>query len=122
MKSDSLKTLTVEDIARNPHRFGLPTYEEFCKNPTKWRRRDDEAMTRLTEGPSLHRKDLKRIRYFIHSVELISEESVEKALSDYGFTLADIDLTNKDSALKKEVNYVPVGGGLEHDVHVNFLP
>ena len=116
--------LTLEDIARDPNKYGAPTFEQFKRNPDRWRKRHDLAMTKLTEGPAdpIIRKELKRIRYFIHGVELPTEESVEKALGDFGFTLADIDLENRDSRLKKEINYIPVGGGLEHEVHVNFLP
>lgn len=107
---------------RNPHKYGAPTFEEFARNKAKFQKRDDQSMVILTDGPDKFRKNLKKIKYFIHGVELSGEDAVEKALGDHGYSLEDIDLGNRGSALRKEINYVPVGGGLDHDVHVNFLP
>ncbi len=114
--------MTIQDIALNPHRYGAPTFEEFQMMRARWTPRDDKSMVTLTDGPVNHRKSLKKIKYFIHGVELAGEDFVERALGDYGYTLSDIDLGNRDSRLKKEINYVQVGGGLDHDVHVNFFP
>jgi hypothetical protein len=51
----------------------------------------------------------------------MKEEQVEKALGDHGYTLADIDLENRDSKLKKEIDMIPLGGG-KYDLVVNFKP
>lgn len=106
----------------DPNSFGAPTFEQFCKNPTKWRKRKDTQMIALSDGPTQFRKDLKKIRYFVHGEELSSEESVEQMLIDHGFTLDDIDLDNKSGRLAKTIDLVDVGGGLDHEIHVNFLP
>ncbi len=112
--------LTVDDIFQDPHKFGAPTFEEFCRG--RGRQRKDAQMIALTDGPNNFRKDLKKMRYFVHGVELPTEESVELMLADHGFTLEDIDLENKRNRLAKTINIVDVGGGLEHEIHVNFLP
>ncbi len=113
--------LTIEDILQNPHKYGAPTFEEFQRNPGRWKKRNDDAMVTLTDGPERHRSELKAIKYFVNGLELSGENEVERALGDHGYGLEDIDLTNRDSKLKKEITMVPIGGGLAHDVHVNFL-
>ena len=115
------RKITVEDILANPNKFGAPTFEEFCANPSKWKKRTDDSMIMLTDGPEKFRKDLKKMKYFVNNLELGSEEEVERALGDAGFTLEDIDMTKRDSALKKELKMVPVGGGLDHEYHVHFF-
>lgn len=111
----------MEDIMQNPEKYGAPSFKTFVKNRSFWKRKKDQ-MAILTGGPSLFRRELKRIRYFCHGKELASEEAVETMLADHGFTLDDIDLENRETRLKKEINNMPVGGGLDHEIHVNFLP
>ena len=116
------KKLTIEDILQNPHKYGAPTYEEFLVMREKWVRRPDEAMTKLTEGPTQFRKELKAIKYSFMGLSLSSEEAVEKALGDHGYSLDDIDPTNSHARLKTDMQQIPVGGGLDYEVHVNFSP
>ena len=115
------RNVTIEDLQANPKKFGLPTFKEFCKSRDKWFGREDDSMVTLTEGPKNHRAGLEKIIYQIHGVNLNSEEAVEKALGDHGFSLADIDLEKKDAKLKKSMNIIPKGAG-KYDIVVNFLP
>ncbi len=112
--------ITIDDIFQNPRKYGAPTFEEFCAG--KGKQRKDQQMIALVDGPQNFRKDLKKIRFFVHGKPLPTEESVEQMLLDHGFTLEDIDLENKRNRLPKRINLVDVGGGLEHEIHVNFLP
>lgn len=112
----------MEEILADPNKFGLPTFAQFRKNLSKWRLRNDRYLTALQDGPQNFRKHLKKIRYFVHGSELAGEEAVEKMLLDHGYTMEDIDLENKTARLKKTINNVPVQGGLDHEIHVNFLP
>lgn len=121
-KSQDARPFTIDDIMADPHRFGAPTFEEFIKNPKRWRKNPDGQMIALTEGPQNFRKDLKKIRFFVHGCEIDSEEAVEKMLLDHGYSLEDIDLENKTGRLRKTIQMVDVGGGLDHELHVNFLP
>lgn len=111
-----------EEILADPHRFGLPTFEEYRKMRSKILPREDRYLTAISDGPQNFRKDLKKIRYFVHGNPLSGEEAVEKMLLDHGYTLEDIDLEGKVGRLAKTIQLVDVGGGLEHEVHVNFLP
>lgn len=112
---------TFDDILENPNAYGAPTFTQFRKNKAKWLGSHDDQMIALSEGPTIGRKDLKKIRYQLHGVDLLSEDTVERALNDHGYSLADIDLDNRNSRLKKEINMIPLGGG-KFDVVVNFLP
>lgn len=114
------RPVSMEELMLDPHKFGAPTFEEFTRG--RGRVRKDQQMIALTDGPKNFRKDLKKIRYFCHGEELPNEESVEKMLADHGYTLEDIDLENKIGRLRKTINYVDVGGGLDHELHINFLP
>lgn len=124
MNKIDFSKLTIDDLAANPKRFGLPTFEEFAASKSlreKMLGRPDDAMAAISAGPQKFRKDLKKIKFFIHGVHIPTEEGVETALGDKGYSLADIDLVNRYSRLKKEINMIPLGAG-KYDIEVNFLP
>lgn len=114
--------ISIEDLFRNPKRFGLPTLEEYRKGRGKWHPGSDgeQAMVSITDGPQQFRKDLQKIIFKVHGAEM-NQEQVERALGDHGFSLADIDMENRNSRLKKTIQMIPQGGG-KYDIEVNFLP
>ena len=122
MKSVTNET-TIEDLMANPKAYGLPSFEEFAKNPTPFRIRGDASMAILDRGPTSMRKDLGRVKYKINGVDIGSQEMAETAILDAGYTLADLELgrNGKKSRLNYEMNMIPQGGG-KYDVEVNFLP
>jgi peptidase E len=111
---------SLEDLVANPHKFGCPSFEEYVKLREKYQPREDEAMISLTDGPNKYRNDLNKIKFQVNGFDM-KEEQVEKALGDHGYALADIDLENRDSKLKKEIDMIPLGGG-KYDLVVNFKP
>ena len=119
MKTNS-NQLTIEDLILAPHLYGLPTFEEFQRNPDRWKTRKDSTITKLTEGPEQFRKDLKKIRFFVNDLE-VTEDGVEGALADWGFSLEDIDVTNKYARLRHTIKMVPIAGGLAHEHHIHFF-
>lgn len=112
---------TIEDLMANPAAYGVPTFKQFQKAKEKFFGREDDQMISLTEGPQNFRRDLQKIIYKVHGVQLASEEEVEKALKDHGYSLADINLEKRDTRLKKDIQVHPKGGG-KYDIIVNFLP
>jgi hypothetical protein len=115
------RTTTLEDLASNPHGYGLPTLEEYAKIREQVWGRDDDAMASISDGPQKFRQDLHKIYYELNGKRLSGENEVERALSDHGYTLADIDLENRGSLLKKKIEMIPLGGG-KFDLVVNFIP
>jgi len=114
--------VTIEDLQRNPNKYGLPTFEQYTKQRAKWNpgTNAEDSMIVLTDGPKQFRKDLCKIHFKVHGKEM-PEEQIEIALGDHGYTLADIDLENRGSRLKKDIQMMPLGGG-KYDLVVNFLP
>lgn len=109
-----------DDIQSDPHKFGAPTFMEYCLMREKYVGREDDGMIAITDGPKKFRKDLNKIKLQVNGFDMV-EEQVERALGDHGYTLADIDLQNRNSRLKKQIQMIPLGGG-KFDLVVNFLP
>lgn len=122
MQKRITSSTTIEDLMKDPNAFGIPTFEQYQKNRAKWNPQmgAEDAMISMTEGPKKFRKDLNKIIFQVNGFEMV-EEQVERALGDHGYTLADIDLENQSSRLKKDIQMVPQGGG-KYDLVVNFLP
>ena len=112
---------TIDDLLADPKGFGLPTLEEYSKMRETYWGRSDDAMASIVDGPQSFRKDLRKIKFQVHGSDLSSAEQCERVLGDYGYTLEDIDLDNRNSKLKKQIDMIPLGGG-KFDILVNFLP
>lgn len=120
MKRISAST-TLDDLQADPSAYGVPTFAQFCAARDKFMGTDDQAMVSITDGPQKFRAGLEKIRYQLHGVDVGSEDMVERALSDHGYSLSDIDLDNRNSKLQKKIEMMPLGGG-KYDLVVNFMP
>lgn len=118
-------TTSMDDLQADPKAYGLPTYEEFSKNPHFWRERKDRSMSALDAGftASKLKNMMSKMKFKIHGKSVPSIEYAERAILDNGYTLEDFELgkSGKDSKLKYEMNMIPQGAG-KYDVEVNFLP
>lgn len=117
------QTTTIEQLMADPKSYGIPSFEEYSRNPGKWKVRTDRSMAALEQGPNIARRELQKVKYKINGVELGTIEAAERAILDYGYTLEDLELgkDGRKSKLKYEMNMIPQGGG-KYDVEVNFLP
>ena len=118
------KDTQLEDLVQSPNKYGAPTFEEFKRNYTAWMNKlspsHEDGLITLTDGPKKFRKDLNKIIFKLNGFEM-TPEKLQVALTDYGYSDADIDLENRNSTLKKDIQMVPQGGG-KYDIVVNFLP
>lgn len=114
---------TMDDLMANPKAFGLPSFDDFKRNPQLYRRKSDDSMAILDRGPTKFRGDLQKVKYKINGVECGSQEMAETAILDAGYTLEDLEIGREgsQSRLKYEMRMIPQGAG-KYDVEVNFLP
>lgn len=95
--------LTIEDLERDPHKFGLPTFEEFSKNPEKWRKVPDELFALVDVGSTNGLKNLVVAHeYEVSGYKCKTLEEVERVALNEGMDIKMMDI-------KPEV--IPLGGG-----------
>lgn len=114
MSETKLENVSFDDIMNNPHKYGLPSFEEFRKNPDpwreKWRGRHDEIMAIVDAGSANLKHHVVKHRYRFGEWEESSLERIEKLANDHGLSVMDLDFTSK---------VVPIGGG-KCDILVEF--
>jgi hypothetical protein len=101
----------IDDILEKPSRFGLPTFEEFKKNPEKYLGRDDEALASVDEAGFMLKNILKRVKFEIEGYRCKTLEEVERVAKNQGIPLKELDYY---------AQLVPQGGG-NCDVVVKFM-
>ncbi len=84
---------TLEDLQADPAAYGLPTFEEFCRNKDRWKKRRDHAFIQVDNGPNGSIKTcIKKTRYYVESdgtrYEADSIEAAEKILASEGLDMA----------------------------------
>lgn len=82
----------MEDLQTDPHRFGAPTFEEFCRNREKFMGRGDDIFTQVQNGSQVMRKMIKRQYYEIRGYKCNSLEEVERVAQNEGIALKDLSM------------------------------
>lgn len=89
MASKKDQSIDLDTVMKNPASFGLPTFEEFSKNPARWRLAKDLWFEQISDGSDLF-KNIKRHAYIVITKEGRkidcgrSLERVDEALKNQG--------------------------------------
>lgn len=114
----------MDDLQADPKAYGLPTFEEYARQPDLWRTKKDASFSALDAGftNSKMQNLLKKAKFKINGVSVPSLEYAERAILDHGYTIEDLKLTDgQKSKLKFNMNMIPQGAG-KYDIEVDFLP
>lgn len=101
----------VEEVFENPHKFGMPTFEEFAKNSEKYLGREDDAFAQIDQGSKNLDRHVQRHIYEIEGYRCKSLEEVEKVARSQGISLGALDY---------QPQVMPLGGG-KCDILVKFV-
>lgn len=93
--------MDLDQLQSNPNSYGVPTFEEFSKNPSKYRASDEESLNQVDKGSTIFHKGVK-YRYEIEGYRCKSLEEVERISKEQGIPLKDLDY-------RPEI--IPQGGG-----------
>jgi len=97
----------------NPERFGIPAFDEFKKDPDKYRKRPDDLFASADASTQTFREVLRKQRYFWkNEYEANSLEEIERICREEGISY---DSLNMCPAV------VPVEAG-KFDIFVSFWP
>ena len=108
---------TLADIFKNPKAYQnalgipVPTFDEFSKNPEKYKGRRDEILEAAQNGPELLRKVTRRLYYYVGKYKVDSIEKAEQVANDLGWDLTKLEM---------KPNLENVGDG-KYDVHVHLV-
>jgi len=73
--------ITLEDLMDNPAKYGLPSFQQFVKNPELLRGATDELFGQIDKG-SQNIKDVREHKYYWMGHKMDSLERVQKAAWD----------------------------------------
>jgi len=75
-----LKDVSFDDVIDDPKRFGMPSFDEFCKNPDKYRKRDDDLLASADDGAQTFRKLVRKNIYFVDGYRCNTIEEAERVM------------------------------------------
>ena len=105
-----MELTSFEDLEKNPNKYGVPTFEQFAKNPGFFRINPEETFLLAETGSTIFKKNIKKYRFFIDGYECKSIEAVERIAIDQGYRREDLDICPE---------IISVGGG-KVEFHVKF--
>lgn len=110
----NFRDATFQDVLDDPNKYGVPTFEEFKRNPEKWLGKDDDIFSSADASFSNKdmRKFVKKHIYEIEGYKCSSLHEVEKIAKDHDIPIKELDYRPE---------MIPQGGG-KWDVKVRFVP
>lgn len=81
-----MSELSERDILKNPGKFGFCSFEEYCKNPDKWRpvAKDQEQLGLIDNGGQNLRRILKERTFHVGFQTFKSLEKAQEFCRDHG--------------------------------------
>lgn len=101
----------VSELFDNPEAFGMPSFEQFAKNPEKYMGRDDDKLALADAGSRALERHVQKQIYEIEGYRCKSLEEVERIARSQGIPLRELDYRPQ---------VVPTGAG-KCDLLVKFI-
>lgn len=79
------------EIFDNPEDFGMPSFDEFCKNREKYMGREDDRLNEVERGSQTMRSNVARHVYELEGYRCKSLEEVERVAREMGINLRELD-------------------------------
>jgi len=92
--SDVFQDADLEMMIRDPHRFGVPTFEEFRKNPDKYKMPKDWLLQAISDQPGKSQIGhlVRKVVYRCLGFDCSTLEEVERVAANEGLHLTDLDI------------------------------
>lgn len=102
--------ITIDDIARDPNKFGAPTFEQFLKGYAFFKNRNSEEtkLAMLDEGPNQIKQQIRKIFWVVKEYKCETPEKAQAVAKDL-----NIDLKHYRPELRE------YGGG-KCDIYLHF--
>lgn len=83
--------VTIEDIQNNPHKYGVPTFEEFVKNPKKYSPgiSEEEHLAIIDNGGQNLKRYTKTKVFQVLDQKFKTLERAQEFCRDHGITIKD---------------------------------
>lgn len=102
---------TIEDIMKEPSKYGMPTFSQFKNNRHKYLGRPDEKLSQADAGSQILGRYVKRQTYECMGYKCKTIEEVERVALQHGIEIKD---------LVYHPELIPLGGNWA-DLHVRFF-
>jgi hypothetical protein len=79
------------EIFDNPEEYGMPSFDEFCRNREKYMGREDDRLIEVDRGSQTMRRNVSRHVYEIEGYRCKSLEEVERIAANQGIPLRELD-------------------------------
>lgn len=96
------KLESMEQLLADPGRYGFCTFDDFRKNPAKWKPDPLQSFTSVEQAGTLFKKNIKKMKYEIEGYACDTLEAVQMTARQMGY---------REKDLEYRILIDPLGGG-----------
>lgn len=109
----------MDDILDNPHKYGLPTIQEFAANPQRWKQGVEELFEVVDRGSTQLNRLIRKHEYVILGYKTDKLEEVQRIMQSEGmrldqFTIKPELIRETAGKVKVIVEFVPKGHAIDN--------
>jgi hypothetical protein len=93
----------MQDLLSNPKAYGLPTFDEYCKDPDTYKQSYKRLLTEAELGPDAYRGQTREIWYWVGLNKFKTTDRAHQCMQDMGWAGKDVAMrvdTDKGTAGK----------------------
>jgi hypothetical protein len=89
LEVNELSKATVEDLASNPNKYGIPTWDQFSADPERFKMAlsSSELMAQIDRGSQMLNRHVTHHEYWVGGYRCESLEAADRMLSDMGIAV-----------------------------------
>jgi peroxiredoxin family protein len=81
------------ELVEDPNKYGVPTFEQYCKAPNKWKDSLDKMLASVDISSLTLKKDIVKQEYVIRSRRVDSLEELTHIAKEEGIDLMNCDIS-----------------------------
>lgn len=98
--------MDMDDLLRDPKKYGLPTFDEYCKNPDAYRNSVERLMKEVEQGLSGFQGGLGDRTYFVSHYKCNSITKAMEIMRELGWDPKRLDMKiDPDKGTAGRVNF-----------------
>lgn len=90
MDTNKFMDADIQDLIRNPTKYGAPTLKEFSANPDRWRKSKEHLFNMIDNG-SKQISGIQKIIVYIDGVKCNSPEHAQRVMEDMGLEMNHLE-------------------------------
>lgn len=93
--AEKLSEVSLDEIMSSPEEYGMPTFDQFRKNPDNYRKRSDHTLEIVERGSQLIGGSIEKYEFWIYGYKCKTLHEVQRIAGNMGIANKDLKMISE---------------------------